>query len=90
MTPSDIAEIEARLKAANAHHWTYDGQAGPSGRCIAAQVWDASGDEIATIKTTDPEKFANAIAEFIALAPTDTAALLEEVKRLRKMVGETG
>jgi hypothetical protein len=49
--------------------WTFDPQDGPKGRCLMAQVYGPDGTAIADIAPTDPERFANANARFIALAP---------------------
>lgn len=75
MTSDQLAAIEARLRAATPGPWTND----------MREVWTANGthcicdayvDEIESGECSD--------ATFIANAPADIAALVDEVKRLRE------
>lgn len=85
MTDLDLAPIEARLAAATPGPWEWD--ASILGdlqtlRAGLAMVLDADGDYCgsAWVDISEPD------AELIANAPTDLAALIEEVKRLRAVV----
>ena len=49
--------------------WTYSQQRGKQGHCYAAQVWDDTGDCLATLRATENEEEATANAKLIASAP---------------------
>lgn len=85
MAPEQLAEIEARLKAATPGPWI------PHFRYKPGHPWEGcdieAGDErwAAKVHTgRDADSYARdaANARFIAHAPTDIAALLAEVRRL--------
>ena len=94
MSPEELAEIEARLKAATPGPWRYNKSKcyRPGTNGAQAVVTDqeavfasADGPTIAlTGNVDDPQSMAD--ADFIAHAPTDIAALLAEVRRLTPAV----
>ena len=56
--------------------WTYSQQRGKQGHCYAAQVWDDTGDCLATLRATENEEEATANAKLIASAPELLEALI--------------
>jgi hypothetical protein len=85
LTDSDIAQIEARLNNITPGPWIHGPERLPT--IIATGV--IPHQHIGLLESVRFDGW-RGNAEFICAAPTDIAALLEEVKRLRKMVGETG
>lgn len=100
MTPGQLAEIRARLEAATPGPWLAEPQ---TWETVGAHPWptdaewqadeqsatDAlySGPDICTMEGWPPES-RRANAEFIAAAPSDIAALLAEVDRLRAVTAD--
>jgi hypothetical protein len=100
LTDSDIAEIEERLKAATPDGWEAVLPDDPRGQpvpyyrglicCVSHEAKPSGMLAVVTERgRTVPKSEWEANAQLIAHAPTDIAALLDEVKRLRKMMGET-
>jgi hypothetical protein len=87
MTPSDLSEIEARLKVLESTPWRR--VAGNRVHGTDYHVCTCGGDLRDNEMRFSHDSWKNNAA-FIAHAPTDIAALLDEVKRLRKITGETG
>lgn len=88
MTPEQLAEIEARLRAATPGPWTKDHRGGGvvRGSTLIEFVRGSSYTQVA-LAVGLHEKEAGGQEEnatFIANAPADIAALIAEVKRLRE------
>lgn len=79
MTDAELAAIEARLKAATPGPWTRDGVAARGEWVVVL----ANGERVATMyEMAEPNSDARN-GDLIAHAPTDLAALVEEVRRLK-------
>lgn len=88
MTPEQLAEIDARLRAATPGPWTKDHRGGGvvRGSTLIEFVRGSSYTQVA-LAVGLHEKEAGGQEEnatFIANAPADIAALIAEVKRLRE------
>jgi len=83
MTPAYLSAIRARLDAATPGPWRHDETHG-AGYIVASRGVDAEEPLIAEVAAGEPIDSAN--AAFIENAPTDIAALLAEVERLRREV----
>lgn len=78
MTDSELKQIEARANAATDGPWEVRPHFDEYGRELRMTRW-VTGVEVENLEIED--------AEFVAHARTDVPALCEEVRRLRKLLG---